>query len=113
MGKFREDSYVGAALRLKDPEKYRELLREYDHPSFERWLYDEYLATLEIWRTLSHPLTRAQMFSTMQTLERVARHLITGQDDPVAVLSKYADRLIIFTQHRDHLIPREDDAPTR
>jgi hypothetical protein len=75
----------------------------------ERWLYDEYLATLEIWRSVSNPSARAQWFATMQTLERVARHLITGRDDAIPVLSEYADRLILFTQHRD-LIRKDDHA---
>ena len=62
----------------------------------EAWLAQQYEMAFAIWGASESPATRARQFIQLQTLEAVARHLLTGHDGPVYVLN---ERVIIFTRH--------------
>jgi hypothetical protein len=62
----------------------------------EAWLLSEYNATLDIWAHSESPTMKAIWYARMQTLQAVARHLITSRDDLVPVFN---ERFMPFTQH--------------
>lgn len=65
----------------------------------ERWLLEEYNATLDIWaHATESPAMRASFFAALQAYARVARRMIAGRDDLVPL---FDERLIPFAQHVD------------